>query len=123
MGKKNRAEAGAAASKAKPTSKSFTDQKLEKLKKSSTSSKPKAPKVQSYIDWNDLPSSDSDEEKESLYAGEKESKRQLRQQRNEGKPLDISVTDKQLKKKKRERKDTPDAAYCETGVYCESSWL
>ncbi|KAL6587688.1 ABC transporter F member 4 [Orobanche minor] len=91
------------------------DQKLDKPKKSSTSSKPKAPKVQSYIDWNDLPSSDSDsdEEKESLYAGEKESKRQLRQQRNEGKPLDISVTDKQLKNKKRERKDTPDADYAE----------
>ncbi|WCJ31968.1 general control non-repressible 4 [Euphorbia peplus] len=103
-----------AASNAKPTSKdakqekvSFSamvtsiDQKPEKPIKAST----KAPKVSSYIDGIDLTPSLSDEEIESRENDQAAvSKKQLvRQQRNECKSLDISMTDKQLKK--REIKD------------------
>ncbi|XP_065865844.1 ABC transporter F family member 4 [Euphorbia lathyris] len=117
MGKKKADEAGAAP-KTKPNSKdvkkekiSFTamlssmDQKPEKPKKASTSSKPKAPKVSSYTDGIDLPPSDEEEDNASDEVKEQaESKRQLiRQQRNEGKSLELSVTDKELKK--REKKD------------------
>ncbi|WCJ42305.1 ATP-binding cassette sub-family F member 1 [Euphorbia peplus] len=114
MGKKKADEAGAA-SKAKPNTKdvkkekvSFTDmlssmdQKSEKPKKASTSSKPKAPKASSYIDGIDLPP--SDDEEEIAEKEQAEAKRQLtKQQKNEGKSLEISVTDKELKK--REKKD------------------
>uniref|UniRef100_A0A2N9GIW1 ABC transporter domain-containing protein n=1 Tax=Fagus sylvatica TaxID=28930 RepID=A0A2N9GIW1_FAGSY len=71
----------------------------------STSSKPKtkAPKVSSYTDNIDLPPSDEDED----YASEEESadakKQSNRQMRNDSKSLEISISEKELKK--REKKD------------------
>ncbi|GMY24473.1 ABC transporter F family member 4-like [Fagus crenata] len=71
----------------------------------STSSKPKtkAPKVSSYTDNIDLPPSDEDED----YASEEESadakKQSNRQTRNDSKSLEISISEKELKK--REKKD------------------
>ncbi|KAG9131097.1 hypothetical protein Leryth_023687 [Lithospermum erythrorhizon] len=73
------------------------EQKPEKPKKGSTSTKPKskaAVKPSSYTDDIDLPPSDDEED---------EQKETRRQQRNEGTALEISVTDKELKK--REKKD------------------
>ncbi|KAJ4702982.1 ABC transporter F family-like protein [Melia azedarach] len=128
MGKKKSDEAGAA-TKGKSSSKDVSkdgkkerlsvsamlasmDQKADKPKKgSSTSStaagKPKskaASKLSSYTDDIDLPPSDeednyaSDEEQQEI-----EAKKQLNKQRNDGKQLDISITDKEMKK--REKKD------------------
>ncbi|GFY89268.1 general control non-repressible 4 [Actinidia rufa] len=85
------------------------DQKSEKAKKapaSSTSSKPKAkaPAKPSYVDGLDLPPSDeedddygSEEEQQQNHAHKQSSRQQQRG------PLEISVTDKELKK--REKKD------------------
>ncbi|KAJ9190113.1 hypothetical protein P3X46_001344 [Hevea brasiliensis] len=82
------------------------DQKPDKPKKGSTSSlstaKAKAPKVSSYTDGIDLPPSDEEDD----YASEDKQQQagaKSRQQRGDVKPLDISVTDKELKK--REKKD------------------
>ncbi|GAB4828252.1 ABC transporter F member 4 [Ancistrocladus abbreviatus] len=84
------------------------DQKAEKPKKVSTSSsKPKskaAYKVSSYTDGIDLPPSD---EEDDDYASEEEQpendKYSNTQQRTDAKPLETSITDKELKK--REKKD------------------
>jgi ATP-binding cassette subfamily F protein 1 len=71
----------------------------------SSSSKPKtkAPKVSSYTDNIDLPPSDEDED----YASEEESadakKQSNRKMRNDSKSLEISISEKELKK--REKKD------------------
>ncbi|CAK9157430.1 unnamed protein product [Ilex paraguariensis] len=129
MGKKKSDEMGAS-TKTKPSNKDISkdgnkeklsvsamlasmDRKPEKSKKvsssSSTSSKPKskaAPKKPSYIDGIDLPPSDDED---GDYASEEEQqanavhKLPSRQQRSDAKSLDISMTDKELRK--RERKD------------------
>lgn len=86
------------------------DEKPEKPKKGVASSlstaKAKAPKVSSYTDGLDLPP--SDEEENSYVSGDEQEqaggkKRSSKETMNEGKPLEISVTDKELKK--REKKD------------------
>ncbi|KAJ8773459.1 hypothetical protein K2173_004289 [Erythroxylum novogranatense] len=127
MGKK-KTEGTGAASKAKSSSKDISsdgkrekmsvsamlasmDQKPDKTKKGSASStgasnKPKtkaAPKVSSYTDGIDLPPSDDEED---VYASEEEAEQLKllnRQKRSELKHLEISATDKELKK--REKKD------------------
>ncbi|GAV61028.1 ABC_tran domain-containing protein [Cephalotus follicularis] len=86
------------------------DQKPDKPKKGSSSSlsavsnkpKPKgASKLPSYTDGIDLPPSDDEDEE---YDSEGEQQKQLnRQQRNDLKVLDITISDKELKK--REKKD------------------
>ncbi|KAL6964502.1 ABC transporter F member 4 [Sarracenia purpurea var. burkii] len=89
------------------------DQKPDKAKKGSVSlsscySKPKAkpPSKPSYLDGLDLPPSD---EEDGDYASEEEQqqnhahKQSCRQQRGDTKPLDISITNKEVKK--REKKD------------------
>ncbi|KDP44499.1 hypothetical protein JCGZ_16332 [Jatropha curcas] len=121
MGKKKTEEVGLAA-KAKTSNKdgkkekisvaamlAGMDQKPDKPKKGSTSlstAKAKAPKVTSYTDGIDLPPSDGEDD----YGSEDEQKQQSeirrqsnRLQRDDPKPLEISVTDKELKK--REKKD------------------
>ncbi|KAJ0075018.1 hypothetical protein Patl1_34394 [Pistacia atlantica] len=127
MGKKKTEEAGAT-TKTKSSSKELSkdgkklsvsamlasmDQKPDKPKKGSSSSNASgkskskaAPKLPSYTDGIDLPP--SDEEDDNYASGEEQEKidvqKQLnRQQRNETKQLEISVTDKELKK--REKKD------------------
>lgn len=80
------------------------DQKPDKPKKgaSSTSSKLKKAAPKQYTDDIDLPPSDDEDE----FSGEEENaslKKTTRQQRSEGRSLDISITDKELKK--REKKD------------------
>lgn len=128
MGKKKSEETGSAM-KTKPSSKDTTskdgkkekllasgilgnmDQKLDKPKKASTSlNKPKpktAPKLSSYTEGIDLPPSDDDEEVVYAYDDENQQngipQKPSRQQRSEQKQLDISVTDKEHKK--REKKD------------------
>nr|AIU41643.1 ABC transporter family protein [Hevea brasiliensis] len=84
------------------------DQKPDKPKRGSTSSlstaKARAPKVSSYTDGIDLPPDEEDDyasEDEQQHAGAK--RQSSRQQRGEPKLLDISVTDKELKK--REKKE------------------
>ncbi|XP_027150745.1 ABC transporter F family member 4 [Coffea eugenioides] len=91
------------------------DQKPEKTKSSSSSlssvtSKPRsksAPKVSAYTDDIDLPP--SDDEEEEGYGSDKEQGQNAsrthpsRQNRIDGRPLEILVTDKELKK--REKKD------------------
>ncbi|XP_057983024.1 ABC transporter F family member 4 [Malania oleifera] len=91
------------------------DQKPDKVKKgsssaSTTSTKPKAkstPKLSSYTDGIDLPPSDDDEEDYvSSEEGQQQSdvhKRSNQQHRADVKPLEISLTDKETKK--REKKD------------------
>ncbi|GMY13956.1 ABC transporter F family member 4-like [Fagus crenata] len=73
------------------------------LTSSSSKPKTKAPKVSSYTDNIDLPPSDEDED----YASEEESadakKQSNRQTRNDSKSLEISISEKELKK--REKKD------------------
>lgn len=119
MGKKKTGEAGVAAKASTKDGKkekisvaallANMDQKPDKPKKGSTSSlstaKAKAPKVSSYTDGIDLPPSDEEDdyasEDEEQQAGAK--RQSSRQQRGDTKPLDISVTDKELKK--REKKD------------------
>lgn len=82
------------------------DQKPEKVKKgpsssASTSSRPKskaALKLSSYTDGIDLPPSDDEDS-----ASDDEKQLPTRQQRGDAKPLEVSITDKELKK--REKKD------------------
>ncbi|TKY71417.1 ABC transporter F family member 4 [Spatholobus suberectus] len=85
------------------------DEKPDKPKKvSSSSSKPKpksAPKASTYTDGIDLPPSD-DEDDDPLKEEEQQnnvSKRSSQQQRPDLKPLEVSIADKELKK--REKKD------------------
>nr|DAD33906.1 TPA_asm: hypothetical protein HUJ06_012757 [Nelumbo nucifera] len=82
------------------------DQKSDKPKKlSSSAAKPKpkaAPKLSSYTDGIDLPPDDEDEDVADYGSGEDDSKKPI-QRRPESKPLDITVSDKELKK--REKKD------------------
>ncbi|KAK9032638.1 hypothetical protein V6N11_056896 [Hibiscus sabdariffa] len=77
------------------------DQKPDKTKKA-TSAKPKAkgPKVSSYTDGIDLPPSDEEEED---YPSEEEQTQSTRHQRQSLKPLDTSISEKELKK--REKKE------------------
>ncbi|KAI3462714.1 hypothetical protein Pfo_019377 [Paulownia fortunei] len=119
MGKK-KSDEGAVGTKAKQSGKeklsvsamlASMDAKPDKPKKgpSSASSKPKpkaAPKLPSYIDGVDLPS--SDEEDDVLVSEEEQKQNEVhkqpsRQSRSATKPLDITVSDKELKK--REKKD------------------
>ncbi|XWS73646.1 hypothetical protein CRYUN_Cryun02cG0146500 [Craigia yunnanensis] len=114
MGKKKQEESGATA-KVKGSSKEVEkeklsvsamlasmDQKPDKTKKgvssfSSTSAKPKAkcPKIKSYTDGIDLPPSDEEEDE---YASEEEQIQSKRRQRQGLWPLDISISEKELKK-------------------------
>ncbi|KAH1130468.1 hypothetical protein J1N35_001846 [Gossypium stocksii] len=113
MGKKKQEESGAAA-KVKGGSKDVKkeklsvsamlasmDQKPEKPKKA-TSTKPKAkgPKVSSYTDGIDLPPSDEEEDE---YPSGEEQTQSNRQERQSWKPLDTSISEKELKK--REKKE------------------
>lgn len=118
MGKKKTEDAGGATKGKSGSSKdgkklsvsamlASMDQKPEKPKGSSSSTKTKkAPKVSSYTDDIDLPPSD---EEEDDYVSEDEQqqddahKRSTQQRRPDSKPLDVSITDKELKK--REKKD------------------
>ncbi|MBA0732553.1 hypothetical protein Gogos_016634 [Gossypium gossypioides] len=112
MGKKKQEESGAAA-KVKGGSKDVKKEKLsvsamlasmdqnpEKQKKA-TSTKPKAkgPKVSSYTDGIDLPPSDEEDE----YPSGEEQTQSNRQERQSLKPLDTSISEKELKK--REKKE------------------
>ncbi|KAE8683690.1 ABC transporter F family member 4 [Hibiscus syriacus] len=119
MGKKKQEDSGATA-KVKGSSKDVKkeklsvsamlasmDQKPDKPKKavpsfSSTSAKLKAkgPKVSSYTDGIDLPPSDEEEEE---YASEEEQNQSNRHQRQDFRPLDTSVSEKE--QKKREKKE------------------
>ncbi|XP_047340649.1 ABC transporter F family member 4 [Impatiens glandulifera] len=86
------------------------DQKPDKAKKGSSSlvsSKPKAkaPLKPSYTEGIDLPPSDEDED-DDVYVSEdlpQIGKESIRNQREEGKSVEVSVTDKEIKK--REKKD------------------
>ncbi|GER30399.1 ABC transporter F family member 4 [Striga asiatica] len=118
MGKK-KSDESAAGTKAKQSSKeklsvsamlASMDSKPDKPKKGPTSSKPKpkaAPKLSSYTDGIDLPS--SDEEEDDMLGSEEEQKQYdshrnpSRQTRTESRPLDINISNKELKK--REKKD------------------
>ncbi|CAA0831491.1 ABC transporter F family member 4 [Striga hermonthica] len=118
MGKK-KSDESAAGTKAKQSGKeklsvsamlASMDAKPEKPKKGpSASNKPKpkaAPKVASYIDGIDLPSSDEDEDvlDSAEEQNQNEAHRQpTRQTRTDAKPLEINVSNKELKK--REKKD------------------
>ncbi|KAH7835452.1 hypothetical protein Vadar_026232 [Vaccinium darrowii] len=123
MGKKKPDDSGAA-SKGKPSSKDAAkDVKKEKLSVSamlanmdqkpdnkakkgptlsssiSSKPKPKAPSKPSYVDGLDLPPSDEEDDDDAL-----EDHKQRRQQRGgDAKHLEVSITDKELKK--REKKD------------------
>ncbi|XP_022729575.1 ABC transporter F family member 4-like [Durio zibethinus] len=119
MGKKKQEESAATA-KVKGSSKDVKkeklsvsamlasmDQKPEKTKKgvssfSASSAKPKAkgPKVSSYTDGIDLPPSDEEEDE---YASEEEQTQSNRHQRQGLRPLDTSISEKELKK--REKKE------------------
>ncbi|KAE8687201.1 ABC transporter F family member 4 [Hibiscus syriacus] len=113
MGKKKQDESGSTA-KVKGSSKEVKkenlsvsamlasmDQKPDKTKKPTTA-KPKAkgPKVSSYTDGIDLPPSDEEEEE---YPSEEEQTQSNRHQRQSLKQLDISISEKELKK--REKKE------------------
>ncbi|KAK6130188.1 hypothetical protein DH2020_036104 [Rehmannia glutinosa] len=118
MGKK-KSDDGANGTKAKQSGKeklsvsamlASMDAKPDKPKKGSTATgkpKPKAaPKLPSYIDGIDLPS--SDEEDEVLESEEEQKQNEVhkqptRQNRSVAKPLEISISEKELKK--REKKD------------------
>ncbi|XP_002517527.2 ABC transporter F family member 4 [Ricinus communis] len=122
MGKK-KTEDGGGATKAKPSNKEGKKEKVsiaplligaeekpEKPKKGSTSSsgttKTMASKLSSYIDGIDLPPEEEEDDDASDYMEQQQAggrKQSNGQQRNQGKPLDTSVTDKELKK--REKKD------------------
>nr|GMD34619.1 ABC transporter F family member 4-like [Ipomoea batatas] len=82
------------------------DQKPDKPKKAS-SSRPKAPpKVSSYTDAMDLPPSDDEDEEEGLVENDEQNdnhKQTGRRTKKDTDTLEISVTDKELKK--REKKD------------------
>lgn len=109
---RKKADEGGVNTKAKPSGKekvsvsamlASMDSKLEKPKKgpSLTSAKPKSKttsKLPSYTDDIDLPSSEEEDDEEQLKLNETS-----RQNRNSTKPLDIAVSEKELKK--REKKD------------------
>ncbi|XP_068329230.1 ABC transporter F family member 4-like [Pyrus communis] len=116
MGRKKTEESGASA-KAKSTGKDASkdgkkeklsvsamlasmDQKPDKPKKgASSSAKAKAaPNRQSYTDGIDLPSSDEEDE-DVLEEGQQEVNVSNQQKRQESKPLDVSISDKELKKR------------------------
>uniref|UniRef100_A0A7N0RGY2 ABC transporter domain-containing protein n=1 Tax=Kalanchoe fedtschenkoi TaxID=63787 RepID=A0A7N0RGY2_KALFE len=125
MGKKKQDEASGAAGKAKPNAKdakkekvisvsamlASMDQKPDKPKKavSSSTAKPKqkaAQKASSYFDGIDLPSSDEDDEIEVVSDGDEQNKNVAKrhaQSKLDSKPLEISVTGKEIKK--REKKE------------------
>ncbi|KAJ6358250.1 hypothetical protein OIU78_005975 [Salix suchowensis] len=113
MGKKQKEDASGAPSKAKAGNKdakkeklsvtamlASMDQKPDKPKKGSssavTSSKPKS--APSYIDGIDFPPSDDEEEQQKNDPNKRPSQR-----RSELKPLDVAISDKELKK--REKKE------------------
>nr|GLL36234.1 ABC transporter F family member 4 [Ipomoea trifida] len=119
MGKKKSASDEAGASKTKGGGKegkkekisvsamlASMDQKPDKPKKAS-SSRPKAPpKVSSYTDAMDLPPSDDEDEEEGLVENDEQNdnhKQTGRRNKKDTDTLEISVTDKELKK--REKKD------------------
>ncbi|CAI9781642.1 unnamed protein product [Fraxinus pennsylvanica] len=119
MGKKKTEEAGNN-TKAKSSSKeklsvsamlASMDQKPDKSKKgasmsSSTSNKSKLkapPKPSSYTDDIDLPPSDDEDDAEDEQQQNEVHKQPTRHNRSDGKPLEIAVSDKELKK--REKKD------------------
>lgn len=119
MGKKKSASDEAGASKTKGSGKegkkekisvsamlASMDQKPDKPKKAS-SSRPKAPpKVSSYTDAMDLPPSDDEDEEEGLVENDEQNdnhKQTGRRSKKDTDTLEISVTDKELKK--REKKD------------------
>lgn len=119
MGKKKSASDEAGASKTKGSGKegkkekisvsamlASMDQKPDKPKKAS-SSRPKAPpKVSSYTDAMDLPPSDDEDEEEGLVENDEQNdyhKQTGRRNKKDTDTLEISVTDKELKK--REKKD------------------
>lgn len=82
------------------------DQKPDKPKKGSSSRSKAPPKVSSYTDAMDLPPSDDEDEEEVLLENEEQNdnnKPAGRHNRKDTDTLDISVTDKELKK--REKKD------------------
>ncbi|XP_042487220.1 ABC transporter F family member 4-like [Macadamia integrifolia] len=84
------------------------DEKSNKPNKSSSSAiaKPKsAPKLSSYTDGVDLPPSDDEDEIDGFTSeeAEAEAKKRALKQRLDSKPLEISVSEKELKK--REKKD------------------
>ncbi|XVF04843.1 hypothetical protein REPUB_Repub05bG0120300 [Reevesia pubescens] len=126
MGKKKQEESGATA-KVKGGSKDVKkekisvsamlasmDQKPEKTKKgvsslSGTSAKPKAkgPKVSSYTDGIDLPPSDEEEDE---FASEEEQTQSNRHQRQGLRPLDTSISEKELKKREKKEMLTAQAA-------------
>ncbi|TQD90684.1 hypothetical protein C1H46_023737 [Malus baccata] len=116
MGRKKTEESGAS-TKAKSTGKDASkdgkkekisvsamlasmDQKPDKPKKgASSSAKAKAaPKRQSYTDGIDLPSSDEEDE-DVLEEGQQEVNVSNQQKRQEFKPLDVSISEKELKKR------------------------
>ncbi|XP_009366245.1 ABC transporter F family member 4-like [Pyrus x bretschneideri] len=116
MGRKKTEESGAS-TKAKSTGKDASkdgkkekisvsamlasmDQKPDKPKKgTSSSAKAKAaPKRQSYTDGIDLPSSDEEDE-DVLEEGQQEVNVSNQQKRQEFKPLDVSISEKELKKR------------------------
>ena len=115
MGKKQKEDASGAPSKAKAGNKDAKKEKLsvtamlasmdqepDKPKKASsstvTSSKPKPKSAPSYIDGIDLPPSDDEEEQQKNDLNTRPSQR-----RSELKPLDVAISDKELKK--REKKE------------------
>ncbi|KAJ7967974.1 ABC transporter F family-like protein [Quillaja saponaria] len=121
MGKKKSEEAGAA-SKVKPSSKDASkkekfsvsamlasmDEKPDKPKKvSSSSAKPKAKPAAKSSAYADIDLPPSDDEEEDVLEEEKKQisalKRSNKQQRPDSKPLEVSITDKDVKK--REKKD------------------
>ncbi|KAK7328346.1 hypothetical protein VNO77_22450 [Canavalia gladiata] len=85
------------------------DEKPDKPKKISSSSKPKpkaAPKASTYTDDIDLPPSDDEDDEDILEEEQLQnnaSKRSTHPQRPDLKPLEVSIADKELKK--REKKD------------------
>ncbi|KAL1212531.1 ABC transporter F family member 4 [Cardamine amara subsp. amara] len=114
MGKKKSDESAAATTKAKPSGKDSTkdtkkekisvsamlagmDQKADKPKKGSSSRSKAAPKASSYTDGIDLPP--SDEEDEGVSDEEQRQMDARRKQKSEQRHLDISVTDKEQKKR------------------------
>ena len=122
MGKKQKEDASCAPSKAKASNKdgkkdklsvtamlASMDQKPDKPKKGSsstlTSSKPKPRSAPTYTDGIDLPPSDDEEEGNGLQEEQQQdgTSKRTNQRRSELKPLDVALSDKELKK--REKKE------------------
>ncbi|XP_010515990.1 PREDICTED: ABC transporter F family member 4-like [Camelina sativa] len=114
MGKKKSEESAATSTKVKPSGKDASkdskkeklsvsamlagmDQKDDKPKKGSSSRTKAAPKATSYTDGIDLPPSDEEDEGDS--DEEQRLKDERRKQKSEQRHLDISVTDKEQKKR------------------------